>query len=171
MKLEKTIRSIPNYPKKGILFRDITSLLENKKAFNLAIKKMKKISNKISFNKIGAIESRGFIFASVLSYLTKVPLVLIRKKGKLPGKTLKQKYKLEYGFDTLEISQQSIKKNDKILIIDDLIATGGTADAVDKLIKKFNAKISAFIFIINLKKLKGLEKLKKKNKVFFLINL
>ena len=113
MKLEKIIRSIPNYPKKGILFRDITSLIENKKAFNFTIKKMRTISKKVSFSKIAAIESRGFIFAAVLSFLTNRPLVLLRKKGKLPGKTYSQKFKLEYGFDILEIHKSSLKKMTK----------------------------------------------------------
>ena len=170
MKLEKTIRSIPNYPKKGILFRDITSLLEDKKAFNYTIKKMRTISTKVKFNKIAAIESRGFIFASVLSFLTKKPLILIRKKNKLPGKTISQKFKLEYGYDTIEIHKSSLKKNDKVLIIDDLIATGGTALAAAKLVEKTKAKISGFIFLIDLFDLPGNKKLISKGyKTFSLI--
>jgi adenine phosphoribosyltransferase len=159
MKLENTIRSIPNYPKKGILFRDITALLENKKAFNFTIKKMKAISNKFKFNKIAAIESRGFIFASVLSYLSKKPLILLRKKNKLPGKTHSQKFKLEYGYDTIEIHKSSLQKRDKVLIIDDLIATGGTAIAAAKLIEKTKSKVAAFIFLIDLFDLPGNKKL------------
>ena len=162
MKLEKTIRSIPNYPKKGILFRDITSLLENKKAFNYTIKKMRSISSKVKFNKIAAIESRGFIFASVLSFLTKKPLILLRKKNKLPGKTISQKFKLEYGYDTIEIHKSSLKKNDKVLIIDDLIATGGTAEAAAKLVELSGGKVAGFIFVINLFDLPGEKLLKKK---------
>ena len=150
MKLEKIIRSIPDYPKKGILFRDITSLIENKKAFNFTIKKMRTISKKVSFSKIAAIESRGFIFAAVLSFLTNRPLVLLRKKGKLPGRTYSQKFKLEYGFDILEIHKSSLKKNDKVLIIDDLIATGGTALAGAKLVEKAKA-ISITNFMKSLK--------------------
>ena len=171
MKLEKAIRSIPNYPKKGILFRDITSLIENKKAFNFTIKKMKIISKKLSFTKIAAIESRGFIFASVLSFLTKKPLILLRKKNKLPGKTFSQKFKLEYGYDTIEIHRSSLNKTDKVLIIDDLIATGGTALAGAKLIEKTKAKVSGFIFLINLFDLQGNKKLISKGyKTFSLIN-
>ena len=162
MDLKKYIRSIPNYPKKGILFRDITSLIENKKAFNFTIKKMRTISKKVSFSKIAAIESRGFIFAAVLSFLTNRPLVLLRKKGKLPGKTYSQKFKLEYGFDILEIHKSSLKKNDKVLIIDDLIATGGTALAGAKLVEKAKAKVSGFIFLINLFDLPGNNKLESK---------
>ena len=170
MKLENTIRSIPNYPKKGILFRDITALLENKKAFNFTIKKMKIISNKFKFNKIAAIESRGFIFASVLSYLSKKPLILLRKKNKLPGKTHSQKFKLEYGYDTIEIHKSSLQKGDKVLIIDDLIATGGTALAAAKLIEKTKSKVAAFIFLIDLFDLPGNKKLNSKGyKTFSLI--
>jgi adenine phosphoribosyltransferase len=170
MKLENTIRSIPNYPKKGILFRDITALLENKKAFNFAIKKMKAISNNFKFNEIAAIESRGFIFASVLSYLSKKPLILLRKKNKLPGKTHSQKFKLEYGYDTIEIHKSSLQKGDKVLIIDDLIATGGTALAAAKLIEKTKSKVAAFIFLIDLFDLPGNKKLNSKGyKTFSLI--
>ncbi len=170
MKLENTIRSIPNYPKKGILFRDITALLENKNAFNFAIKKMKAISNKFKFNKIAAIESRGFIFASVLSYLSKKPLILLRKKNKLPGKTYSQKFKLEYGYDTIEIHKSSLQKGDKVLIIDDLIATGGTALAAAKLVEKTKSKVAAFIFLIDLYDLPGNKKLNSKGyKTFSLI--
>ena len=170
MKLEKVIRNIPNYPKKGILFRDITSLLENKKAFNFTIKKMKTILNKLKFTKIAAIESRGFIFASVLSYLTKKPLILLRKKNKLPGKTYSQKFKLEYGFDTIEVHKSSLNKKDKVLIIDDLIATGGTAIAAAKLVQKTKAKVAGYIFLIDLFDLPGNKKLLSKGyKTFSLI--
>ena len=170
MKLEKTIRSIPNYPKKGILFRDITSLLENKKAFNFTIKKMLTISKKLKFTKIAAIESRGFVFASVLCFLLKKPLVLLRKKNKLPGKTFSQKFKLEYGYDIIEVHKNSLNKNDKVLIIDDLIATGGTALAAAKLIEKTKSKVVGFIFLIDLFDLPGNKKLNNKGyKTFSLI--
>ena len=155
MNLEKYIRSIPNYPKKGILFRDITSLLEHKEAFQFAIQEMKAISKKIPHTKIAAIESRGFVFASALAYLNKKPLVLLRKKNKLPGKTISQKFKLEYGVDTIEVHQSSLGKKDKVIIVDDLIATGGTALAAAKLVKKCKAKVSAFIFLIDLFDLPG----------------
>lgn len=170
MKLEKAIRSIPNYPKKGILFRDITSLLENKKAFNFTIKKMLTISKKLKFTKIAAIESRGFVFASVLCFLLKKPLVLLRKKNKLPGKTYSQKFKLEYGYDTIEVHKNSLNKNDKVLIIDDLIATGGTALAAAKLIEKTKSKVTGFVFLIDLFDLPGNKKLNNKGyKTFSLI--
>ena len=170
MKLEKTIRSIPNYPKKGILFRDITSLLEDKKAFKFSINKMKTISKKLSFTKIAAIESRGFVFASVLSFLLNKPLILLRKKNKLPGKTFSQKFNLEYGYDVIEIHKSSLNKKDKVLIIDDLIATGGTAIAAAKLIKKTKATVAGYIFLIDLFDLPGNKILRKKGyKTFSLI--
>ena len=171
MNLKKFVRSIPNYPKKGILFRDITSLIENTRAFNYVLKKMHSISKKINHNKIAGIESRGFIFASALAYLNRKPLVLIRKKNKLPGKKISQKFKLEYGTDTIEVHKSSLNKNDKVIIIDDLIATGGTALAAGKLIKKCKANVSSFIFLIDLFDLQGNEKLRSKGyKTFKLIN-
>ena len=171
MNLDKFIRSIPNYPKKGILFRDITSLTENAKAFNYALKKMHTISKKITHTKIVGIESRGFIFASALAYLNKKPLVLLRKKNKLPGKKISQKFKLEYGADIIEVHKSSLNKKDKVIIVDDLIATGGTALASAKLIEKCRAKVSAFIFLIDLFDLPGNRYLESRGyKTFKLIN-
>ena len=171
MNLKKFVRSIPDYPKKGILFRDITSLIENARAFNYVLKKMHKISKKIVHTKIAGIESRGFIFASALAYLSKKPLVLLRKKNKLPGKKISQKFKLEYGIDTIEVHKSSLNKKDKVIIVDDLIATGGTALASAKLIKKCKANISAFIFLIDLFDLSGNKKLQSNGyKTFKLIN-
>lgn len=155
MNLEKYIRSIPNYPKQGILFRDITSLLEHKKAFQFAIKKMKAISKKIPHTKIAAIEARGFVFAAALAYVNKKPLVLLRKKNKLPGKTIAQKFTLEYGMGVIEVHKSSLHNKDKVLIIDDLIATGGTALAAAHLVRKCKATVSAFIFLIDLFDLPG----------------
>ncbi len=165
MDLKKYIRSIPDYPKKGILFRDITTLLKNPQAFKFSIDKILEISKKIQFDKVSAIESRGFIFASAVSYLTKKPLVLLRKKNKLPAKRFSVDFKLEYGEATIEVHKDSIDKNDKILIIDDLIATGGTAEAAAKLIRLAGGEIAGFIFIINLFDLPGNELLK--NQGFF----
>ena len=171
MNLKKFVRSIPDYPKKGILFRDITSLIENARAFNYVLKKMHKISKKIVHTKIAGIESRGFIFASALAYLSKKPLVLLRKKNKLPGKKISQKFKLEYGIDTIEVHKSSLNKKDKVIIVDDLIATGGTALASAKLIKKCKANVSAFIFLIDLFDLSGNKKLQSNGyKTFKLIN-
>ena len=162
MELSKYIRSIPDYPKKGILFRDITTLIKNKEAFKETIDQLSKLASKIKFDKVVAIESRGFIFASPLSYKLSKSLILIRKKGKLPADTFSQDFVLEYGKATIEVHKDSISKNDSVLIIDDLIATGGTAEAAAKLVEKSEGKVSGFIFIINLYDLGGIKKLKDK---------
>ena len=163
MNLKNYIRSIQDYPKKGILFRDITTLLKNPKAFNFAIDQIIKISKKVEFDKVSAIESRGFIFASTVSYLTKKPLILLRKKDKLPAARHSVEFQLEYGEATIEIHKDSIEKGAKILIIDDLIATGGTAEAAAKLIEISGGSVAGFIFIINLFDLPGNNLLKKKS--------
>tara|TARA_B100000963_G_C22253756_1_gene505402 strand:- start:89 stop:616 length:528 start_codon:yes stop_codon:yes gene_type:complete len=162
MDLKKYIRSIKDYPKKGILFRDITTLIKNPEAFNYAIDKIVDISKKLQFDKISAIESRGFVFASVVSYICKKPLILLRKKNKLPAERHSVDFKLEYGEATIEVHKDSIKKNEKILIIDDLIATGGTAEAAAKLIETSGGSVAGFIFIINLFDLPGTKALSKK---------
>ena len=163
MDLKKYIRSVQDYPKKGILFRDITTLIKEPKAFNFAIDRIIEISNKIEFDKVSAIESRGFIFASVVSYLTNKPLILLRKKNKLPAKRYSVDFHLEYGEATIEVHKDSIKKNEKILVIDDLIATGGTAEAAAKLVEISGGTVAGFIFIINLFDLPGNNLLKKKS--------
>ena len=163
MDLKKFIRSIPDYPKKGILFRDITTLIKNSDAFNFSIDKIVEISKKIKFNKIAAIESRGFVFASAVSYLLKKPFILLRKKGKLPAETHSVEFELEYGKATIEVHKDSIKKEDSVLIIDDLIATGGTAEAGAKLVEISGGKVGGFIFVINLFDLGGVDKLKEKS--------
>ena len=163
MNLKKHIRSIQDYPKKGILFRDITTLIENPDAFKFAIDRIIEISKKIEFNKISAIESRGFIFASVVSYLTKKPLILLRKKNKLPADRYSVDFELEYGKATIEVHKDSISNGDKVLIIDDLIATGGTAEAAAKLVEMSSGTVAGFIFIINLFDLPGNNILKKKS--------
>jgi len=163
MDLKKYIRSIQDYPKKGILFRDITTLIKEPKAFNFAIDKIFEISKKIEFDKVSAIESRGFIFASTISYLANKPLVLLRKKNKLPAERHSIDFQLEYGKATIEVHKDSIEKNDKVLIIDDLIATGGTAEAAAKLIEISGGEVAGFIFIINLFDLPGNNLLKKKS--------
>jgi adenine phosphoribosyltransferase len=163
MDLKKYIRSIQDYPKKGILFRDITTLIKDPKAFNFAIDKIMEISKKLEFNKVSAIESRGFIFASTISYLTNKPLILLRKKDKLPAERHSVDFQLEYGEATIEVHKDSIDKNDKVLIIDDLIATGGTAEAAAKLIEISGGKVAGFIFIINLFDLPGDSLLKNKS--------
>ena len=163
MDLKKYIRSIPDYPKKGILFRDITTLIKDENAFKSCIDKIAEISKKVHFDKIAAIESRGFIFSSPLSYIVNKPIVLLRKENKLPSNKYSVDFKLEYGISKLEVHKDSIKKNEKILIIDDLIATGGTANAALQLVELCGGKVSGFIFVINLFDLGGQDKLKKKS--------
>ena len=162
MNLKEYIRSIPNYPKKGILFRDISTLIKNENAFAESINQIIERSKKYKIDKIAAIESRGFVFASAVSYLLKKPFILLRKKNKLPAETHSVDFKLEYGTATIEVHKDSIDKNDPVLIIDDLIATGGTADAAAKLIEISGGKISAFVFAINLFDLGGCDNLIKK---------
>tara|TARA_B100000795_G_scaffold164421_1_gene123666 strand:+ start:213 stop:740 length:528 start_codon:yes stop_codon:yes gene_type:complete len=159
MNLKSYIRSIPDYPKKGILFRDITTLIKNEDAFAESINQIVERSKKYKIDKIAAIESRGFVFASAVSYLLKKPFVLLRKKNKLPAETHSIDFKLEYGTATIEVHKDSINKNDSVLIIDDLIATGGTAEAAAKLVKLSDGRVAAFIFVINLFDLGGCENL------------
>ena len=159
MNLKDFIRSIPDYPKKGILFRDITTLIKDEKAFTETIDQIVEKSKKFKFDTIAAIESRGFVFASAVSYLLKKPFIMLRKKNKLPAEVHSVDFELEYGSATIEVHKDSIKKNDNVLIIDDLIATGGTAEAAAKLIEISGGNVCSFIFIINLFDLKGAEKL------------
>ena len=162
MNLKEYIRSIPDYPKKGILFRDITTLIKNEKAFEETINQIVEKSKNFSFNKIAAIESRGFVFASAVSYILKKPFIMLRKKNKLPAEVHSVDFELEYGTATIEVHKDSIEKNDNVLIIDDLIATGGTAEAAAKLIEMSNGKVAAFIFVINLFDLNGCKVLENK---------
>ena len=162
MDLKKHIRSIPDYPKKGILFRDITTLIKDPVAFRYTNDKIIEISKKIDFDKVSAIESRGFIFAAAVSYILNKPFILRRKKNKLPAKTHSVDFKLEYGEATIEVHKDSISKNEKILVIDDLIATGGTAEAAAKLIEISGGTVAGFIFVINLFDLPGEKLLKDK---------
>ena len=162
MDLKKHIRSIPDYPKKGILFRDITTLIKDPQAFKFTNNKIIEIAKKIEFDKVSAIESRGFVFASTVSYVLNKPFILLRKKNKLPADVHSIDFKLEYGDATIEVHKDSIEKNEKILIIDDLIATGGTAEAAAKLIEISGGKVAAFIFVINLFDLPGNNLLKEK---------
>ena len=162
MNLKDYIRSIPDYPKKGILFRDITTLIKDQNAFVETIDQIINNTKNFKFNKIAAIESRGFVFASVISYILKKPLIMFRKKNKLPSKVHSIDFELEYGKATIEVHKDSIEKNEKILIIDDLIATGGTAEAAAKLIEISGGQVAGFIFVINLFDLPGNDLLKKK---------
>ena len=134
MDLKKYVRSIPDYPKKGILFRDITTLIKNEIAFKESIDQIVQRSKKFNFSKIAAIESRGFVFASAVSYILKKPFIMLRKKNKLPSEVYSVDFDLEYGSATIEMHKDSVNERDKVLIIDDLIATGGTAIAISSLI-------------------------------------
>ena len=162
MDLKKYIRSIPDYPKKGILFRDITTLIKNPDAFKFTNDKIIEFAKKIEFDKVAAIESRGFVFASTVSYMLNKPFILLRKKNKLPAETHSVDFTLEYGDATIEVHKDSINKGEKILVIDDLIATGGTAEAAAKLITISGGSVAGFIFVINLFDLPGNKLLKDK---------
>ena len=161
MDLKDYIRSIKDYPKKGILFRDITTLIKDELAFEETINQIVEKSKKFKVDKIAAIESRGFVFASAVSYILKKPFIMLRKKNKLPADVHSVDFQLEYGTATIEVHKDSISENDSVLIIDDLIATGGTADAAAKLIEISKGKVEAFIFVINLFDLGGCDKLRK----------
>ena len=171
MDLKKYIRSIQDYPKKGILFRDITTLIKDKNAFKNCIDQMSEILNKLNYDKIAAIESRGFIFASPLSYNLTKSHILLRKKNKLPAERYSVDFELEYGKATLEIHKDSVNPKEKVIIVDDLIATGGTAEAAAKLIEKSGGEVAGFVFVINLFDLGGKDLLEKKGyKCFSLLD-
>ena len=162
MDLKKYIRSIQDYPKKGILFRDITTLIKNAEAFSECIDQIIEKSKKFKFNKLAAIESRGFVFASAVSYILKKPFILLRKKNKLPSDVHSVDFELEYGTATIEMHKDAIDQNDSVLLIDDLIATGGTAEAAAKLVEISKGKVAGYIFVINLFDLGGCDTLLKK---------
>ena len=158
MDLKEYIRTIPDFPQKGILYRDITPLLNDHKVFSYVINQL---SDKIpkDITSIVAPESRGFIFASAVCYKTNRNLVLVRKKGKLPYKTIDIEYELEYGTDTFQIHTDSIEHGSKIAIIDDLLATGGTVVAIQDLVKNFDCEIGCISFVIELLSLNGRNKI------------
>jgi len=160
-KLAKAIRDVPDFPKKGILFKDITTVLQDAKCFKQAVDLLYKQYKGKKIDYVVCVEARGFIFGSALAYKLNAGPVLIRKKGKLPYKTYSLTYALEYGKDTLEIHQDSIKANGRVLIIDDLLASGGTIAAVCKLLKKCKARIVGIGFFIELLFLKGRKKLQR----------
>ncbi len=162
MDLKKYIRSIQDYPKKGVLFRDITTLIKNEEAFSECIDQIIERSKKFKFNKLAAIEARGFVFASAVSYVLKKPFILLRKQNKLPAEKHSIDFELEYGTATMEVHKDSINENDSVLLIDDLIATGGTAEAAAKLIEISKGKVAGYIFVINLFDLNGCDKIIKK---------
>jgi adenine phosphoribosyltransferase len=158
--LKELIRSIPDFPKKGILFRDITTLLQNGPQFRRAIDILAKHYHGKKIDNIVAVESRGFIIASPLAYKLKAGIIPVRKKGKLPYKTVEATYELEYGTDTLQMHADAFQPGAHILIVDDLLATGGTAKATIELVKKLKGKVVGVCFLIELTALKGREKLK-----------
>jgi len=162
MNLKNHIRSINDYPKKGILFRDITTLIKDEKAFAFTIDQIVDRSKRFKIDKIAAIESRGFVFASAVSYILKKPFIMLRKKNKLPADIHSVDFKLEYGTATIEVHKDSINKDDSVLIIDDLIATGGTAEAAAKLVEISKGKVAGFLFVINLFDLNGVNNLTNK---------
>jgi adenine phosphoribosyltransferase len=158
--LKSAIRDIPGFPKEGVIFKDITTLLKDKNKFREAIDLFaEKFKNK-KIDIIISVEARGFIFGAALAYKLGAGIALVRKKGKLPYKTYSVTYELEYGKDTLEIHQDAFKKGDNVLIVDDLLATGGTSRAVINLVEKMGGKITGLAFLIELTALKGREKLK-----------
>ncbi len=158
--IKSSIRTIPHWPKPGVMFRDITTLLLNPAVFDLTIQKFKERYQHHNIEKIAGIESRGFIFATALARELQLPLVLIRKKGKLPAETISQEYTLEYGTDKMEMHKDAVREGEKVLIIDDLLATGGTALAAAKLVEKLGGQVEGIAVVIDLPELKGKEKLK-----------
>ena len=158
--LKTLIRDIPDFPQKGIIFKDITTLLQEGERFKEAIDKISARYLEKKIDKVVGIESRGFIIGSAIAYRLQAGLILIRKKGKLPWHTHQATYELEYGTDTLEIHQDAIKPGEKVLIVDDLLATGGTAGAAINLVAKLKGQIVEIAFLIELTSLKGREQLK-----------
>jgi adenine phosphoribosyltransferase len=159
--LKKIIRDVPDFPKPGIVFKDISTILMNPLALKSAVDIMAAKFKKEKITKVVAVESRGFIFGSVLAYKLGAGFILVRKKGKLPYKTRSISYDLEYGSDTLEIHQDALSPKDRVLIVDDLLATGGTVEAVTKLVGEFKSRIVGSAFLIELSFLKGRERLRR----------
>lgn len=159
--IKNKIRTVPDWPKKGIMFRDITTLLKDKEGFNLMVEKFVDRYKDKKIDVVAGIESRGFILGSVLAHRLGIGFVPIRKKGKLPAETISEEYQLEYGTDKIEIHRDAIKKGDNVLLVDDLIATGGTCIAAANLIKKLGGNIVECSFIVSLPELKGKERLEK----------
>jgi adenine phosphoribosyltransferase len=161
MELEKLIRDVPDFPKKGIVFKDITTLLQDGNAFGQAIDQIVKEYLDAAIDKVVGIEARGFIFGGVLAYKLGCGFVPARKPGKLPHRAIREEYTLEYGTNSLEIHEDSISRGDKVLIVDDLLATGGTALAAARLVEKLGGEVTAIQFLIELGFLNGREKLLK----------
>ncbi len=158
--LKDYVRTIPDFPEKGVMFRDITSVLQDPEGLKLAIDKMQEKIEKLEFDVVVGAESRGFLFGMPIAYNLNKSFVPVRKKGKLPGETISESYDLEYGSATLEIHKDAIKPGQKVVIIDDLIATGGTLEAIVKLVERLGGKVSRICCLIDLPELGGKDKLK-----------
>lgn len=158
-KLEEYVRSIPDFPEEGIIFRDVTSVLQDGDGLHLAIDTMQDKIKDLEYDVVVGPESRGFIFGTPIAYNNHKPFVLIRKKGKLPCETVEMEYELEYGTATIEMHKDSIKPGQKVLIVDDLIATGGTTEAMIKLIESLGGEVVGVVVLIELAGLKGREKI------------
>ncbi len=162
-KLEDYVRSIPDFPEEGIIFRDVTSILQDKDGLKLAIDQMQNELNDVDFDVVIGPESRGFIFGVPIAYNLNKPFVPVRKKGKLPCETVEMEYDLEYGSAVIEMHKDSIKPGQKVVIIDDLIATGGTIEAITKLVEMLGGEVAKIVFLMELEGLNGREKLKNYN--------
>lgn len=159
-KLEEYVRSIPDFPEEGIIFRDVTSVLQDAEGLQLAINTMQEKIKDLEFDVVAGPESRGFIFGTPIAYNNHKPFVLIRKKGKLPCETVEKEYDLEYGTAVIEMHKDAVKLGQKVLIVDDLIATGGTTEAMIQLIEELGGQVVGIVVLIELAGLKGREKLK-----------
>ncbi|MFA9375200.1 MAG: adenine phosphoribosyltransferase [Lachnotalea sp.] len=158
-KIEEYVRDIPNFPEEGIIFRDVTSVLQDAEGLQLAINSMQDLIGDIEFDAIIGPESRGFIFGVPIAYNLKKAFIPVRKKGKLPCETIEKEYNLEYGTAIIEMHKDSIKKGQKVVIIDDLMATGGTIEAIVSLIEELGGQVVKIIFLMELEGLKGRDKL------------
>ena len=158
-KVEDYVVSIPDFPEPGIIFRDVTSVIQDAEGLQLAIDEMQKLLEGVEFDVIAGAESRGFIFGMPIAYNLKKPFVLVRKKGKLPRETVEMSYELEYGHATIEMHKDSIKPGQKVVIVDDLIATGGTIEAAAKLVEQLGGEVVKIIFLMELAGLEGRKKL------------
>ena len=157
--LRQTIRDIPDFPQKGVIFKDITTLLRDPAAFRQAIDELSGVVGEQDHDVLLGVESRGFIFASALAYKLEKGLVIVRKPGKLPAQTIQVSYELEYGTDSVEMHADAIETDQKVVIVDDVLATGGTARAVAELVEKAGGKVAALVFLIELEFLNGRDKL------------
>ena len=158
--IKSKIRSIPDWPKRGIIYRDITTLLKDPEAMKHTCTLLRQHFEKKDFDKIAGIESRGFIFSSILAHQLSKGLIIIRKLGKLPADTISEKYKLEYGTDTLEIHKDAVDSGDNVVLVDDLLATGGTMHAACRLVEKLGGRVAGCAFVVELPELRGREMLK-----------